>query len=57
VANARLQAARVAQERGISAAKVRQLVDDNTSDRTLGVLGEKTVDVLALNRALDGLPQ
>jgi K+-transporting ATPase ATPase C chain len=57
VANARLQAARVAQERGISAAKVRQLVDDNTSDRTLGVLGEKTVDVLALNRALDGLPR
>jgi K+-transporting ATPase ATPase C chain len=57
VANARLQAARIATERGISDAKVRQLIDDNTSDRTLGVLGEKTVNVLALNRALDRLPQ
>jgi K+-transporting ATPase ATPase C chain len=57
VANARLQAARIARERGISDAKVRQLIDDNTSDRTLGVLGEKTVNVLALNRALDRLPQ
>jgi potassium-transporting ATPase KdpC subunit len=55
VANARLQAQRIADERGIPAAKVRQLIDDNTSDRTLGVLGEKTVNVLALNRALDQL--
>jgi K+-transporting ATPase ATPase C chain len=53
VANARLQAARVADERGVSVRQVRQLIDANTSDRTLGVLGEKTVDVLALNRALD----
>jgi len=53
VANARLQAARVADERGLSVRHVRQLIDDNTSDRALGVLGEKTVDVLALNRALD----
>ena len=30
-------------------------IDDNTSDRSLGVLGEKTVNVLALNRALDRL--
>ena len=55
VANARLQARRIADERGISLAKVRQAIDDNTSDRTLGVLGEKTVNVLALNRALDRL--
>ena len=55
VANARLQAGRIADERGISLAKVRQAIDDNTSDRTLGVLGEKTVNVLALNRALDRL--
>jgi len=55
VANARLQARRVADERGISVAKVRQAIDDNTSDRALGVLGEKTVNVLALNRALDRL--
>jgi K+-transporting ATPase ATPase C chain len=53
VANARLQASRVADERNLSVAKVRQLIDDHTSDRTLGILGEKTVDVLALNRALD----
>jgi potassium-transporting ATPase KdpC subunit len=55
VANARLQAGRVADERGIPHAKVLQLIDDNTSGRTLGVLGEKTVNVLALNRALDRL--
>jgi K+-transporting ATPase ATPase C chain len=53
VANARLQARRVAEERGISVAKVQQAIDDSTSDRTLGILGEKTVDVLALNRMLD----
>jgi K+-transporting ATPase ATPase C chain len=55
VANARLQAARVARERGISKATVRQLIDDHTQGRTLGILGEKTVDVLALNLALDRL--
>jgi potassium-transporting ATPase KdpC subunit len=55
VANARLQAQRIADERGIPLEKVRQAIDDNTSDRTLGVLGEKTVNVLALNRALDRL--
>ncbi len=55
VANARLQAPRIAEQRGIPLAKVQQAIDDNTSDRTLGVLGEKTVNVLALNRALDRL--
>jgi K+-transporting ATPase ATPase C chain len=55
VSNARLQAKRIADERGISLAKVRQTIDDTTSDRTLGVLGEKTVNVLAVNRALDRL--
>ncbi|HEY3669821.1 MAG TPA: K(+)-transporting ATPase subunit C [Acidimicrobiia bacterium] len=53
VANARLQARRIANERDISREQVLHLIDDNTSDRTLGVLGEKTVNVLALNRALD----
>jgi K+-transporting ATPase ATPase C chain len=53
VANARLQAARVARERGISVAQARTLIDDHTQNRTLGILGEKTVDVLALNLALD----
>ena len=55
VANARLQAARVAREREISLAEVRTLIDDHTSGRALGILGEKTVDVLALNLALDRL--
>ncbi len=55
VANARLQAKRIADERGVSESKVNQLIDDNTSGRTLGVMGEKTVNVLALNRALDRL--
>ncbi len=55
VANARLQAERVARERGIPVSQVRTLIDEHTSGRTLGVLGEKTVDVLALNLALDRL--
>ncbi|HEU5305830.1 MAG TPA: K(+)-transporting ATPase subunit C [Acidimicrobiia bacterium] len=53
VANARLQAGRVARERGMPVAKVRALIDDHTQGRTLGIVGEQTVDVLALNRALD----
>jgi potassium-transporting ATPase KdpC subunit len=53
VANARLQTRRVADERDFPVARVRTLVDEHTSGRTLGVLGEKTVNVLDLNLALD----
>jgi potassium-transporting ATPase KdpC subunit len=53
VANARLQARRVASERNLSVARVRELIDDHTSGRTLRVLGEKTVNVLELNLGLD----
>jgi potassium-transporting ATPase KdpC subunit len=53
VANARLQTRRVARERDLPVARVRSLVDENTSGRALGVLGEKTVNVLDLNLALD----
>lgn len=53
VANARLQAARVADERGLSTDEVLALVDDHTTSRSLGFLGEEGVDVLALNLALD----
>jgi potassium-transporting ATPase KdpC subunit len=53
IANARLQAKRVADERGISLAKVNQLIDDHTSGRALGILGEKAVNVVELNLALD----
>jgi K+-transporting ATPase ATPase C chain len=55
VANARLQAARVADERGLDLARVLELVDDNTDDRALGFLGEPGVNVLELNLALDEL--
>jgi K+-transporting ATPase ATPase C chain len=55
VANARLQAKRVAQERGLSVGQVRTLIDEHTSGRDLGFLGEKTVNVLDLNLALDQL--
>jgi potassium-transporting ATPase KdpC subunit len=55
VANARLQAKRVASERDVPVARVRALIDDHTSGRTLGVLGEKAVNVLEVNLALDRL--
>jgi K+-transporting ATPase ATPase C chain len=57
VANAKLQAARVAEARGLSRARVLQLVDDHIDGRPLGILGEKTVNVLNLNLALDELRQ
>lgn len=55
VANARLQAARVADARGLTKAQVAKLVDEHTQDRSLGFLGEKYVNVLELNVALDQL--
>jgi K+-transporting ATPase ATPase C chain len=55
VANARLQANRVAAERGLDPADVLALVDDHTTDRSLFVLGEPAVQVVALNLALDEL--
>ncbi len=54
-ASADLQVARVARERSLSEDKVRELVKENTSDRTLGLLGEPRVNVLKLNLALDAL--
>jgi potassium-transporting ATPase KdpC subunit len=55
VANARLQAKRVARAHDVPVARVRALIDDHTSGRTLAVLGEKAVNVLELNLALDRL--
>ncbi|WGY01999.1 potassium-transporting ATPase subunit KdpC [Nocardioides sp. QY071] len=49
------QVARVARTRDLPAATVRRLVEDSTTGRTLGFLGEPRVNVLELNLALDGL--
>jgi potassium-transporting ATPase KdpC subunit len=56
VANARIQAARVAGARGVALADVLRLVSAHTDGRSLGFLGEPSVDVLELNLALDSLP-
>ena len=53
IANARIQARRVADERMIPLARVNQLIDENTDGRSLGFLGEPGVNVLELNVALD----
>ena len=50
--NAQLQAARVAKARGKSVEEVQKLIDAHPEGRTLGVLGDPRVNVLALNRAL-----
>jgi len=55
LANAQLQAARVARSRGLAVALVEQLVAQNTEGRWLGLLGEPRVNVLRLNLALDAL--
>lgn len=55
IANARLQEARVANERGISVEQVDVLVNKYTDGRGLGVFGEPGVNVLELNLALDAL--
>lgn len=54
-AYADLQVRRVATARGLSPAAVQHLVDNTTSGRTLGILGEPRVDVLELNVALDSM--
>lgn len=54
VANALDQAARVAQTRGMTVDAVKAMIDAHTQSRPLGILGEKAVNVLELNLALDG---
>ncbi len=56
VANARIQARRVADVRGLSLDQVDGLVDRYTQGRSLGFLGEPGVNVIQLNLALDALP-
>ena len=49
------QISRVAQRRGMPEAKLRDLVAASVEGRTFGLLGERRVNVLQLNRALDAL--
>ena len=55
VANARIQATRVARARGLSTADVLELVAMHTDGRPLGFLGEPGVNVVELDLALDGV--
>lgn len=54
-AAALFQVPRIAKARHLSEDRLRQLVEDNTQDRLLDLLGEPRVNVLALNLALDRL--
>jgi K+-transporting ATPase ATPase C chain len=56
-AAAEFQIARVARERGVAEAAIRDLVRKYTHDRDLGLFGEARVNVLELNLALDDLTQ
>jgi len=55
VAGALYQVPRVAQARGLSQDKVKQLVMNNVTGRFLGIFGEPYINVLDLNLALDAL--
>ena len=50
-----LQVARVAEARGLDAAKVKAIVAANSEQPVLGIIGEPHVNVLQLNRQLDAL--
>ncbi|GKX67893.1 potassium-transporting ATPase subunit KdpC [Inconstantimicrobium mannanitabidum] len=50
---AKMQVDRISKAAGISKDVLYKLIDDNTKNRTLGVLGEKRVNVLELNIGLD----
>jgi len=54
VANADLQAPRVAKARYLPLATVMSLVKSHTDGRLVGIIGENTINVLDLNLALDG---
>ena len=53
--NAEVQTARVAKARNLGEDKVRALIKQNTDSADLGILGERGVNVLQLNLALDAL--
>jgi K+-transporting ATPase ATPase C chain len=51
--NADQQAARIATTRNIPLSEVQTLINDNTTGRVIGILGEPGVDTTTLNLALD----
>lgn len=53
VANAQIQAHRIAAVRHLPLSQVEELISDNTDNRSLGVLGEPGVNVLELNISLE----
>jgi potassium-transporting ATPase KdpC subunit len=57
VANARIQANRIAKVRGLPVTTVNGMIDKYTSGRFIGIFGEHGVNVLQLNLALDGVKQ
>jgi K+-transporting ATPase ATPase C chain len=57
VANARIQANRIAKVRGLPLTTVNGMIDKYTSGRFIGIFGEHGVNVLQLNLALDGVKQ
>ncbi|MEZ0484480.1 K(+)-transporting ATPase subunit C [Fibrella aquatica] len=54
-AAAKIQVRRIANVRGLAADRLNQLVDEHTKGPLLGLFGPSTVNVLALNVALDEL--
>ncbi|MHC1697726.1 MAG: potassium-transporting ATPase subunit KdpC [Geobacteraceae bacterium] len=50
-----VQIPRVVKERGLSGGELKKLVDAHSEDRQVGIFGNRRVNVLALNLALDRL--
>ncbi|MGG5461441.1 potassium-transporting ATPase subunit KdpC [Clostridium sp. B9] len=55
VAAANYQIDRIAKERNMDKDEVRKIIDKYTTGRFLGIFGEKVVNVLQVNLALDGI--
>ena len=49
------QAPRIAAARNLPEEQIRQMIETATEGRTFGIFGEPRVNVLRVNRALDGL--